>query len=54
MTPEEIRRAAIEIVERSTLRQGVPLRLEDEVALDQLAAAVAETMLTPGGGADGS
>jgi hypothetical protein len=44
VTREQIVAAAAEIVERSTRAQGLPLHLEDEATLDQLAAAVADTM----------
>jgi hypothetical protein len=59
VTPEQIRRAATKIVERSTAASGVPWHIEAPEVLDPLADAVIEAGLAsreldgaPGGDAD--
>lgn len=52
-TREQTREAAAAIVERSTRPRGLPRYLENEDALDRLAAAVAEHLFRGGGGGGG-
>lgn len=47
MTPEEVREAALELVERSTAASGVPRYIEDEKFLRRVAAMLDERDETP-------